>query len=78
MRDVTRPPARTESRMAHMAYHDGLNRFAETGRRSYRPLSQMIEACADTNEQFAVLSVDLDGLKEIKRRCSAIRSATSC
>src|ERR1700754_3757301 len=54
----------TESRMAHMAYHDGLpdlpNRAA-----FLQALAQMIEACADTDEQFAVLSVDLDGLKEI-------------
>src|SRR6202030_825350 len=28
-------------------------------------LAQMIEACAGTDEEFAVLSVDLDGLKEI-------------
>ncbi len=54
----------TESRMAHMAYHDGLtdlpNRTA-----FLKALSQMIEACQGANEEFAVLSVDLDGLKEI-------------
>ncbi|MEO6946219.1 MAG: EAL domain-containing protein, partial [Nitrobacter sp.] len=54
----------TESRMAHMAYHDGLtdlpNRTA-----FLKALSQMIEACQSANEEFAVLSVDLDGLKEI-------------
>ncbi|MDB5608741.1 MAG: diguanylate cyclase [Bradyrhizobium sp.] len=54
----------TESRMAHMAYHDGLtdlpNRLA-----FLQALAQMIEACAGTDEEFAVLSVDLDGLKEI-------------
>ncbi|MBS0529168.1 MAG: EAL domain-containing protein [Proteobacteria bacterium] len=54
----------TESRMAHMAYHDGLtdlpNRTA-----FLKALSQMIEACQGTDEEFAVLSVDLDGLKEI-------------
>ncbi|HVV41608.1 MAG TPA: EAL domain-containing protein [Nitrobacter sp.] len=54
----------TESRMAHMAYHDGLtdlpNRTA-----FLQALSQMIEACGGTDEQFAVLSVDLDGLKEV-------------
>lgn len=54
----------TESRMAHMAYHDGLtdlpNRAAFV-----QALAQMIEACDGTGEEFAVLSVDLDGLKEI-------------
>ena len=54
----------TESRMAHMAYHDGLtdlpNRTA-----FLQALSQMIEACRGTDEEFAVLSLDLDGLKEI-------------
>ncbi|HEU4806010.1 MAG TPA: EAL domain-containing protein [Nitrobacter sp.] len=54
----------TESRMVHMAYHDGLtdlpNRTA-----FLKALSQMIEACQGTGEEFAVLSVDLAGLKEI-------------
>jgi diguanylate cyclase (GGDEF)-like protein len=54
----------TESRMAHMAYHDGLtdlpNRTA-----FLQALAQMIEACAGTDEEFAVLCVDLDGLKEV-------------
>jgi diguanylate cyclase (GGDEF)-like protein/PAS domain S-box-containing protein len=54
----------TESRMAHMAYHDSLtdlpNRAAFV-----LALSQMIEACKDTSEEFAVLSIDLDRLKEI-------------
>jgi diguanylate cyclase (GGDEF)-like protein/PAS domain S-box-containing protein len=54
----------TESRMAHMAYHDGLtdlpNRVA-----FLQALTQMIEACEGTDEEFAVLCVDLDGLKEV-------------
>jgi diguanylate cyclase (GGDEF)-like protein/PAS domain S-box-containing protein len=54
----------TESRMVHMAYHDGLtdlpNRTA-----FLKALSQMIESCQGTNDEFAVLSADLDGLKEI-------------
>ena len=54
--------------MAHMAYHDGLT-DAEP-RRVPQALSQTIEACADTDEQFAVLSVDLDGLKK-STTCSA-------
>jgi diguanylate cyclase (GGDEF)-like protein/PAS domain S-box-containing protein len=54
----------TESRMAHMAYHDGLTDLPNRAA-FLQALSQMIEACADTDEQFAVLSVDLDGLKEI-------------
>jgi hypothetical protein len=36
----------------------------------------MIEACEGTDEEFAVLSVDLDGLKR-STTCSAMRSATS-
>jgi diguanylate cyclase (GGDEF)-like protein/PAS domain S-box-containing protein len=54
----------TESRMAHMAYHDGLTDLPNRAA-FLQALSQMIEACVDTDEQFAVLSVDLDGLKEI-------------
>ncbi len=54
----------TELRMAHMAYHDGLTDLPNRAA-FLQALAQMIEACADTDEQFAVLSVDLDGLKEI-------------
>lgn len=54
----------TESRMAHMAYHDLLtglpNRVA-----FLQALEQMIDACKDIGEEFAVLSIDLDRLKEI-------------
>lgn len=54
----------TESRMAHMAYHDLLtglpNRVAFV-----QALEQMIDACKDIDEEFAVLSIDLDRLKEI-------------
>ena len=54
----------TEARMAHMAYHDGLtdlpNRVA-----FLQGLAQMIDACVGAEEEFAVLSIDLDGLKEI-------------
>jgi len=54
----------TESRMAHMAYHDGLTDLPNRAA-FLQALAQMIEACEGTNEEFAVLSVDLDGLKEI-------------
>jgi diguanylate cyclase (GGDEF)-like protein/PAS domain S-box-containing protein len=54
----------TESRMAHMAYHDGLTDLPNRAA-FLQALAQMIEACAGTAEEFAVLSVDLDGLKEI-------------
>jgi diguanylate cyclase (GGDEF)-like protein/PAS domain S-box-containing protein len=54
----------TESRMAHMAYHDGLTDLPNRSA-FLQALAQMIEACEGTNEEFAVLSVDLDGLKEI-------------
>ena len=54
----------TESRMAHMAYHDGLTDLPNRAA-FLQALAQMIEACEGTAEEFAVLSVDLDGLKEI-------------
>ncbi len=54
----------TELRMAHMAYHDGLTDLPNRAA-FLQALAQMIEACADTDEEFAVLCVDLDGLKEI-------------
>ncbi|ABD06162.1 diguanylate cyclase/phosphodiesterase [Rhodopseudomonas palustris HaA2] len=54
----------TEARMAHMAYHDGLTDLPN--RTSFlKSLSQMIEACDAAVDEFAVLSVDLDGLSEI-------------
>ncbi|MBC7579016.1 MAG: EAL domain-containing protein [Tardiphaga sp.] len=54
----------TESQMAHMAYHDGLTDLPNRAA-FLKALSQMIDACADVSEEFAVLSIDLDGLKEI-------------
>ncbi|MGL3211153.1 sensor domain-containing protein [Bradyrhizobium sp. BR 1433] len=54
----------TESRMAHMAYHDGLTDLPNRAA-FLQALTQMIEACDSTDEEFAVLCVDLDGLKEI-------------
>jgi diguanylate cyclase (GGDEF)-like protein/PAS domain S-box-containing protein len=54
----------TESRMAHMAYHDGLTDLPNRAA-FLQALAQMIEACEGTDEEFAVLSIDLDGLKEI-------------
>ena len=54
----------TESRMAHMAYHDGLTDLPNRSA-FLQALTQMIEACDGTDEEFAVLCVDLDGLKEI-------------
>src|SRR6478735_9229299 len=54
----------TESRMAHMAYHDGLTDLPNRAA-FLQALTQMIEACEGTNEEFAVLCVDLDGLKEV-------------
>nr|WP_234831215.1 EAL domain-containing protein [Rhodopseudomonas palustris] len=54
----------TEARMAHMAYHDGLTGLPN--RPAFlKSLSQMIEACDCSSDEFAVLSVDLDGLAEI-------------
>jgi diguanylate cyclase (GGDEF)-like protein/PAS domain S-box-containing protein len=54
----------TESRMAHMAYHDGLTDLPNRAA-FLQALAQMIEACEGTDEEFAVLSLDLDGLKEV-------------
>jgi diguanylate cyclase (GGDEF)-like protein/PAS domain S-box-containing protein len=54
----------TESRMAHMAYHDGLTDLPNRAA-FLQALTQMIEACGDAEEEFAVLSIDLDGLNEI-------------
>jgi diguanylate cyclase (GGDEF)-like protein/PAS domain S-box-containing protein len=54
----------TESRMAHMAYHDGLTDLPNRAA-FLQALAQMIEACEGTGEEFAVLCVDLDGLKEV-------------
>jgi diguanylate cyclase (GGDEF)-like protein/PAS domain S-box-containing protein len=54
----------TESRMAHMAYHDGLTDLPNRAA-FLQALAQMIEACEGTGEEFAVLSLDLDGLKEV-------------
>jgi diguanylate cyclase (GGDEF)-like protein/PAS domain S-box-containing protein len=54
----------TESRMAHMAYHDGLTDLPNRAA-FLQALAQMIEACEGSDEEFAVLSLDLDGLKEI-------------
>ncbi|MHB0769950.1 sensor domain-containing protein [Bradyrhizobium sp. 5.13L] len=54
----------TESRMAHMAYHDGLTDLPNRAA-FLQALTQMIEACEGTDEEFAVLCIDLDGLKEV-------------
>ena len=54
----------TKSRMAHMAYHDGLTDLPNRAA-FLQALTQMIEACEGTAEEFAVLCVDLDGLKEV-------------
>jgi diguanylate cyclase (GGDEF)-like protein len=47
-----------------MAYHDGLTDLPNRAA-FLQALAQMIEACGGTDEEFAVLSIDLDGLKEI-------------
>ena len=54
----------TESRMAHMAYHDGLTDLPNRAA-FLQALTQMIEACTEAEEEFAVLSIDLDGLNEV-------------
>ena len=47
-----------------MAYHDGLTDLPNRAA-NLQALAQMIEACEGTDEEFAVLSLDLDGLKEV-------------
>lgn len=54
----------TESRMAHMAYHDTLTDLPNRAA-FIQALTQMIDACSGTDEEFAVLSMDMDRLKEI-------------
>src|SRR6204780_1235270 len=54
----------TESRMAHMAYHDGLTDLPNRAA-FLQALAQIIEACSEAEEEFAVLSIDLDGLTEV-------------
>jgi diguanylate cyclase (GGDEF)-like protein/PAS domain S-box-containing protein len=54
----------TESRMAHMAYHDILTGLPNRAA-FLQALTQLIDACGGTDEEFAVVSVDLDRLKEI-------------
>jgi len=54
----------TEARMAHMAYHDGLTGMPNRAA-FLQALAQLIDACDGTNEEFAVLSVDLDRFKEV-------------
>src|ERR1700748_2453686 len=50
--------------MAHMAYHDGLTDLPNRAA-FLQALTQMIEACTEAEEEFAVLSIDLDGLNEV-------------
>ncbi len=54
----------TESRMAHMAYHDTLTGLPNRAA-FLQALEQLIDACGGTNEEFAVFSVDLDRFKEV-------------
>ena len=54
----------TESRMAHMAYHDGLTDLPNRAA-FLEAMTQMIVACSEAEEEFAVLSIDLDGLTEV-------------
>jgi diguanylate cyclase (GGDEF)-like protein/PAS domain S-box-containing protein len=54
----------TEWRMAHMAYHDALTDLPNRAA-FIQALTQMIDACSGSDEEFSVLSVDMDRLKEI-------------
>jgi diguanylate cyclase (GGDEF)-like protein/PAS domain S-box-containing protein len=54
----------TESRIAHMAYHDSLTDLPNRAA-FIQALAQMIDACSGSDEEFAVLSVDMDRLKEV-------------
>jgi diguanylate cyclase (GGDEF)-like protein len=50
--------------MAHMAYHDTLTDLPNRAA-FIQALTQMIDACGGSDEEFAVLSLDMDRLKEI-------------
>jgi len=68
--------AQTESRMAHMAYHDGLTDLPNRAA-FLQALAQMIEGLRrPPAREFAVLSLDLDGAEGNQRTCSAMRPAT--
>lgn len=54
----------TESRIAHMAFHDSLTNLPNRAA-FLQALTQMIDACAAHRTQFAVLSIDLVRFKEI-------------
>ena len=50
--------------MAHMAFHNSLTDLPNRSA-FLQALDQMIDACADTNDEFSVLSINLDRFKEI-------------
>ena len=54
----------TEARMAYMAYHDALTDLPNRSA-FLQTLTQTIESCTASGGAFAVLSIDLNGLKEI-------------
>jgi diguanylate cyclase (GGDEF)-like protein len=54
----------TESRIAHMAFHDSLTNLPNRAA-FLQALTQMIDACSTERTQFAVLSMDLVRFKEI-------------
>lgn len=54
----------TESRIAHMAFHDSLTNLPNRAA-FLQALTQMIDACATHRTQFAVLSTDLVRFKEV-------------
>ena len=54
----------TESRIAHMAFHDTLTNLPNRAA-FIQALTQMIDACSGSDDEFAVLSLDMDRLKEV-------------
>ncbi len=57
-----------ESRISYMAFHDTLTDLPNRAAFN-QSLAQMIEACSDHYNQFAILSVDLVRFKEINDVC---------
>ena len=67
----------TESRMAHMAYHDGLTDLPNRAA-FLQALSQMIEACEGTGGRIRGALASISTASRRSTTCSAMRWATSC
>ncbi|MGY3470202.1 PAS domain S-box-containing protein [Bradyrhizobium sp. LM6.11] len=66
----------TESRMAHMAYHDGLTDLPNRAA-FLQALTQMIEACEGTGEEFLPFCASTSTVSRRSTTSSVMRTATS-